>query len=112
MQPRIMQISNRQSLTVWGWIGGLLLVTLLWMIGAGTLIPKAGYSLGGRDIHELFYPWYLHVQRALTQGRIPFWDPYQFGGYPFLSNPQVALFYPPSWLIFLMPIPIGISLFF
>lgn len=107
-----MQISNRQSVQVWGWIVGFLLLTLFWMIGAGALIPKEGYALGGKDIHELFYPWYWHVQNALSQGRIPFWDPYQFGGYPFLSNPQVALFYPPSWLIFLLPIPIGISLFF
>jgi len=74
-----------------------------------TLIPPEGQALGGLDIRGLFYPWLTTAREAIRAGRLPLWDPYQFAGYPFLANPQVGFFYPPSWLALLLPVNVAIS---
>ena len=35
--------------------------------------------------------------RQVLDGRLPMWDPYQFGGWPGLANCEAGLFYPPNW---------------
>ncbi|MCA9872003.1 MAG: hypothetical protein KC441_00035, partial [Anaerolineales bacterium] len=85
----------------------LLLLTLLFLGLA--LWPPPGKALGGADVRGLFYPWLDLTRTAVWQGHLPFWHAAQFAGYPFLSNPQVALFYPPTWLAILLPVRIGIS---
>jgi hypothetical protein len=37
----------------------------------------------------------------LHAGRVPFWSPYPFAGFPFLADPQVGAWYPPNWPFFL-----------
>ena len=54
-------------------------------------------------------PWLEFAREAVWNGRLPFWDASLFAGYPFLSNPQVALFYPPTWLAIILPVHVGIS---
>lgn len=53
--------------------------------------------------------YYQVVQNYLSQelhaGRIPFWSPYPWSGYPFLADPQVGAWYPLNWPFFL----IGVS---
>ncbi len=34
-------------------------------------------------------------------GELPLWQPYQFSGEPFVHDPQVGVFYPPYWILFL-----------
>jgi hypothetical protein len=36
-------------------------------------------------------------------GEWPLWCPHSFGGAPFLHDPQVGTFYPPQWLLLLLP---------
>lgn len=36
-------------------------------------------------------------------GELPLWNPYHFGGMPFLHDVQVAMFYPPNGLLLLLP---------
>jgi hypothetical protein len=86
----------------------LFLVTIL-MVRTFSLQP--GEVLAGIDIHHAFLGWYEFVRRALAEGYLPLWDPYQANGYPFLHNPQVAFFYPPTWLIILLPGHIGFAVF-
>ncbi len=62
------------------------------------------------DSMAQFYPWRLLLHRAAQQGQLPLWNPYQFGGYPFVGNGQSALFYPPNWLYFFVPPQIGLGL--
>lgn len=73
------------------------------------LFPAAGQALGAHDMRALFVPWLEWTREAVWHGRFPFWHAAQFSGYPFLSNPQVALFYPPIWLALLLPVREGIS---
>ncbi len=73
------------------------------------LWPPVGQALAGNDIRSLFVPWWTFAREAVGHGRFPFWDLAQFSGYPFLSNPQVALFYLPTWLALILPVRLGIS---
>ncbi len=44
-------------------------------------------------------------------GELPLWCPYRFGGEPFVTDIQVAIFYPPHWPLLLMPAPwVGVAL--
>lgn len=87
-----------------------LFFTVLALIFMGRVLwPPAGQALAGHDARALFVPWLAFARDALLNGRLPLWDASQFAGYPFLSNPQVALFYPPTWLILLLPVHIGLS---
>lgn len=73
------------------------------------LFPDAGEALGTHDTRALFYPWLSTMREAVWEGRLPIWEPDHFNGYPFISNPQVAFFYPPTWLAVLLPVNTGIS---
>ncbi len=73
------------------------------------LWPPVGQALAGNDIRSLFVPWWTFAREAVRGGRLPLWDLSQFSGYPFLSNPQVALFYLPTWLALILPVRLGIS---
>jgi hypothetical protein len=91
----------------WLWIG------LLFVLAAGfmerALFPPEGFALGGLDIRGLFYPWLNLLHESIRHGILPLWDPNQFAGYPFLANPQIGAFYPPTWLTIVLPTRIGIS---
>jgi hypothetical protein len=63
-----------------------------------------GRALVDYDAFVYFYPQRVFLARSLLSGRIPLWDPYLFGGAPFLANPQTAVLYPPSWLFVLGPV--------
>ncbi|PID86586.1 MAG: hypothetical protein CSB13_03640 [Chloroflexi bacterium] len=85
----------------------LLGLTLLFMEAA--LFPAAGQAVGSHDMRGLFVPWLAVAREAVWHGHLPWWDASLFAGYPFLSNPQVALFYPPTWLAIILPVNVGIS---
>ena len=46
------------------------------------------------DFNELHIPFQTFIQDSIRQGQIPFWNPYTFGGMPFLADIQVGFFYP------------------
>lgn len=51
-----------------------------------------------------FYPWRLFTSETLRHGHIPFWNPHQFCGTPFIANSQSAVFYPPNLLFVAFPV--------
>jgi hypothetical protein len=53
------------------------------------------------DLQGFHYPLNDYAFRAFRQGRFPEWDPTIFCGMNFTGNIQTALFYPPSWLLYL-----------
>ena len=73
------------------------------------LFPAAGMALAGLDARSLFVPWWEFARTAVLSGHLPLWDANSFSGYPFLSNPQVALFYPLNWPLLLLPVRFGLS---
>lgn len=87
----------------------LALATLVVLFLGQALWPGPDMALGGHDMRALFYPWLSLTKSALGDGRLPFWHADQFAGYPFLSNPQVAFFYPPTWLALILPVRVGVA---
>ena len=57
------------------------------------------------DAADLFRVRQDYLSRELHAGRIPFWTPYPWAGYPFLADPEVGAWYPLNWPFFL----IGVS---
>jgi hypothetical protein len=52
---------------------------------------------------------YLPAKRFLVEswretGEMPLWCPYTLGGMPFIHDPQVGAFYPPHWVLLLLPL--------
>lgn len=48
------------------------------------------------DVYAYHFPLRHLAASGLQSGRLPFWNPYIFGGLPLLANSQAALFYPPA----------------
>ncbi len=53
------------------------------------------------DLAGYHYPLADYAFQAVRHGRLPQWDPTIYCGMGFAGNTQAALFYPPTWLLFL-----------
>ncbi|MBF0499306.1 MAG: YfhO family protein [Candidatus Riflebacteria bacterium] len=94
----------------WGRTDWLFLILLLAMpieLHAGLLFGAAGpvISCQDTDLEMFFYTWREFGFSELRHGVIPFWNPHLFGGQPYMSGFQSALFYPFNWLYALLPFP-------
>ena len=68
--------------------------------------PKPAWNVLRYDGITQFYPWRLQAARAVRAGRVPLWNPYQFGfagGTPLLANSQSAPLYPLNVVFYLFP---------
>lgn len=54
------------------------------------------------DAVDVHYSAQKYFADHLLSGRLPFWTPYVFSGFPFLADPQVGAWYPLNWPFFLM----------
>jgi hypothetical protein len=43
-------------------------------------------------------------REAVQGGEWPMWDPYSFAGFPYAANSQSQLYYPLTWLLWLLPL--------
>lgn len=74
-----------------------------------------GYFLGGAhsDQYVAGYSFRLFgAERFLETGRIPQWNPYLFGGMPFIAASSGDIFYPTAWLRWIMPVGTAMALGF
>jgi len=53
-------------------------------------------------------PWFQVQVREIQQGRLPLWDPYQFGGQSLIGQAQPGTAYPLNWLLFSLPTSNGL----
>jgi len=80
-------------------VGLLIICVLLFFID----IVFSCKSLYGSDFVFYFHPVKKFVrQYLLTEGSLPFWNPYQFSGVPIIANIQASMFYPPGFLYYLV----------
>lgn len=92
------------------WVAAVLLYSGLILIFMGLkLFPNPGMAIGNHDTRGLFYPWLSFAKEMVLADKLPLWDADQFAGNPFLSNPQIAFFYLPTWLAIILPVNWGIS---
>jgi len=59
--------------------------------------------LAGGDMCSQSYPWFSVASHWFKQGEFVLWDPYVFSGKANLGELQPGLFYPPNWLVYLLP---------
>jgi hypothetical protein len=63
------------------------------------------------DLSISHYPNLVFLRQSLAAGHgIPFWSNAILSGYPFAANPLAGLWYPPGWLLIVLPIPFGYNL--
>lgn len=77
--------------------------------GAGLPAGEAGEMIWGDDIHRAYYFYREFFNSFLAQGIWPWWNPYTFGGAPFIANPIVNIWYPPTWLFVVLPLNLAYS---
>lgn len=62
------------------------------------------------DVTHQIEPWLLFLRHELREGRLPFWNPFQFAGEPFWSNGQSAPLFPLHLLFTALPVLLGFTL--
>ena len=67
----------------------------------------AGYLPDFQDTIAALYPYRKAAAGQLRQGILPLWNPHIFSGLPLAANPQIAAWYPPQAVFYLMPNPLG-----
>lgn len=82
-------------------LGAIVLATVgfFWQL---LFTPNTYMPAGGGDLASFLYPVYHYAARSLKQGVIPLWNPYLYGGAPFVGDIQSGLFYPVNLLVFLL----------
>jgi hypothetical protein len=92
---------SRPAIRELGLAAVLLLATLgfFWRI---LFTPNAWKPAGGGDLVSFLFPTYRFAAASLRAGTLPLWNPYLYGGAPFLADMQTGLFYPPNLLLFLL----------
>ncbi len=85
----------------------------LGVIGAATagffwrlLFGDVWMPAGGGDLGQFLYPTYKFAAEWWLRGVIPLWNPYLFGGMPFVGDIQSGIFYPLNLLTFLVSNPL------
>ena len=97
---------------LWARFGSEIIVVLLLALLCGLffwriITPSArdrGYFPSG-DFSDQFYVFGVFEARQLLTGHLPFWNPYTFGGHPFLADIQSAIFYPLSLVTIFLSAP-------
>lgn len=79
-----------------GYIG--MVLVLFWPV----LFPPKNMLIYGDDIHRSYHFFRIFERNELSKGTMPWWNPYQFSGEPFVANPSITFWYPPNWLFLFM----------
>src|SRR5512140_2474908 len=81
---------------------GLATTGFFWqLLFAGMWMPA-----GGGDLAQFLYPTYKFAAEWWRRGVIPLWNPYLFGGMPFVGDIQSGIFYPLNLLTFFIASPL------
>ncbi len=88
-------------------------VVAIGVIGAATvgffwrlLSGQVWMPAGGGDLAQFLYPTYKFAAAWWQRGVVPLWNPYLFGGAPFVGDIQSGIFYPLNLLTFFVSSPL------
>lgn len=90
----------------------LTIILLVLLLFGKTLFPPEGKMIYGGDIYDAYYYWKNFLRESIRQGILPFWNPFNFSGMPFLAHPNINIFYPPNWLFIILPLNFSFSWYF
>ncbi|MBV9070433.1 MAG: YfhO family protein [Acidobacteria bacterium] len=85
-----------------------LLLTLLAVAYGDILFMGRGFYVS--DLGVYHYPMKHVVRDAVRSGEFPYWNRLYSGGAPLAANPAYELFYPPQWLVYVLPFHFGVQL--
>jgi hypothetical protein len=85
-----------------------LLLALLGFAYADILFMGRGFYVS--DLGVYHYPMTHVVREAVRSGEFPYWNRLYSGGAPLAANPAYELFYPPQWLVYVLPFHFGMQL--
>jgi len=88
------------------WIYVFVALVAFWRVLFG------GQTYFANDLIGWFGPMREYLRSRLAQGDLPLWNPYLFGGQPYLADPQTMVLYPLNYLTLFFPVATGLSLFF
>ncbi|HEX3583315.1 MAG TPA: YfhO family protein [Thermoanaerobaculia bacterium] len=91
--------ANKRQTTNAIWLGGLVFLTLL--AYADILLGIRGLFL--EDLIGYHFPMKHIVREAIRSGELLYWNPLYSAGQPLAANPAYELFYPPQWLVYVLP---------
>lgn len=75
------------------------MLTGQWLLGDDQYVTGYGFRLFGAEMFR-------------ATGRIPEWNPYLFGGLPFIAAQHGDIFYPTAWLRWVLPVDTAMNLGF
>ena len=78
-----------KDLPIWSVIPVFILSTVIFFWSS-----LFGNTFFWEDFVRFVYPVQSFAAKSISQGVIPFWNPYSFGGMPFLADLQTGFFYP------------------
>ena len=87
----------------------LLLTIIVTLLFAKVLFPPEDKIIYGGDLLSQFYFWKGFLAQNIKQGIVPFWNPYNFSGTPFLAHPSTAFFYPANVIFYIFPLNLSFS---
>lgn len=70
---------------------------LFWPLLAGVITGEPRFFEW--DVPEQYWPDLVYLCDSLWRGELPYWNPYDRGGYPYYADPQAAPYHPTSWAI-------------
>jgi Bacterial membrane protein YfhO len=84
-------------------------VLLFWF---GLFVPSMRPGVSSMvtiDLAGYFLPKFVYANEQLARGSLPLWNPYEYGGVPFLGVGQPAALYPPRVIAFgLLPLDVAL----
>lgn len=102
-------MKNRLLLLISMFLPIILIIILVSLLFSKALFPPEGKIIYGGDLERQFYFWKGYLKESLKSGFIPFWNPYNFSGTPFLAHPSTAFFYPATLLFLFLPLNTAFS---
>jgi hypothetical protein len=94
-----LQMTFRRQANLLGWI--------ILLAGTAVLLGKilwGGQVLSASDILTYYYPVKTAVRNLFLQGESLLWNPMLGEGQPLAANPEHEIFYPFTWLLFVLPV--------
>ena len=104
-------IIRQEAWSKYDWFALLTLFLLTIAYFYHVIIPTDASVLSDQNTdtrHQLFY-WRYFGFNTLAKGIMPLWNPYIYGGTPFVGGLQSAIFYPLNLIYLIFPIHVAIN---
>lgn len=100
------ELEPRRGMLIAALVFGAAALTLCWPMLSGQVLAGSDYSLAGWAFRN-FGAEYWREHHA-----IPLWNPFIFGGMPYVAGMHGDIFYPTAWLRYFLPLDVATNLTF